>query len=206
MIWSLAGKLVAVSGNTAVVETGGLGFQVFLPASAGNCLPQTGTQVVLYTSLQVKEDSLTLFGFTTTEQRDFFNLLVSVTGIGPRGALSIVDSISGEHFFRAVIKEDLAALMGLPGVGKKTASRLIVELKDKIEKTIFNGKTLDNVPERKTVQEEAMEGLVSLGYDPDEVAWLIQKLVSDDRHKNSDSSEIIRCVLKSMACREEEQG
>lgn len=133
MITSLAGTLVSTSALTAIVETGGIGYEVQIPLTTAERLPLPGQPVRLHTLAVYREDSQTLYGFTTIEERDFFRLLVEkVTGIGPKSALSILSKLSLPTLRGAIAAGDIALLAKCPGIGRKTAERLVVELRDKM--------------------------------------------------------------------------
>jgi len=132
MIAHLYGEVVAVAPDSVVVDVGGVGYRCLIPNSTRSRLPSVGQMVRLLTSLQVREDALTLYGFLTPEEHELFNLLLRVDGIGPKVALGILSAITPESFRRAVALEDVAALCRLPGIGKKTAQRLLLDLKDKV--------------------------------------------------------------------------
>jgi Holliday junction DNA helicase RuvA len=132
MISELRGTLIEKSPAGIVVDVGGVGFRLLVPLSTYRELPDEGTAVRLLTHLHVKEDALDLFGFATPEERAIFLALVSVSGIGPKLALAILSGLSPEVFHRAVVEEDLGLLTSISGIGRKTAQRIIVELKEKL--------------------------------------------------------------------------
>jgi Holliday junction DNA helicase RuvA len=133
MITSIHGTLVATSPLLAVIETGGLGYDVHIPVTTAEKLPAPGAQVKLHTLAVYREDAQTLYGFATVEERDFFRLLIEhVTGVGPKGALTIMSKLSLSLLENAIRAGDIATLANCPGIGKKTAERLVVELKSKL--------------------------------------------------------------------------
>src|SRR5580704_15796960 len=133
MITSIHGTLVATSPLLAVIETGGLGYDVHIPMTTAEKLPATGTQVKLHTLAVYREDAQTLYGFATVEERDFFRLLIEhVTGVGPKGALTIMSKLFLSLLENAIRAGDITTLANCPGIGKKTAERLVVELKSKL--------------------------------------------------------------------------
>lgn len=132
MIARLSGTLAEVTTSLAIVDVNGVGYAVTIPASTYDKLPRTGMPVVLFTHLQVREDSMELFGFASVEERRVFRLLQTASGVGPRLALSILSCMPIEGFCQAVAAQDVKALSRIDGVGKRTAERLIVELKDRI--------------------------------------------------------------------------
>lgn len=132
MIAHLRGTLVAVAADSVVVDVSGVGYRCLVPSSTRSRLPATGEEVRLHTSLQVREDSLTLYGFITREEFDLFELLLRVEGVGPKVALGVLSSSTPENIRRAIAFEDITALCRAPGIGKKTAQRIVLELKDKV--------------------------------------------------------------------------
>ena len=132
MISQLQGKLVAKSPAEVVVSVAGVGFRLLVPLSTYRALGDEGSDAQLFTHLHVREDALDLFGFATPAERSIFLALISVSGVGPKSALTVLSGLSPEVFHRAVITEDLGILTSISGIGKKTAQRLIVELKDRM--------------------------------------------------------------------------
>ena len=133
MITSVSGTLISATPLAAVIETGGLGYEVHVPVTTAERLPSPGQQVKLHTLAVYREDSQTLYGFTTEEERDFFRLLVEkVTGVGPKMALSVLSKLSLPTLKGAIAAGDVGLLAKCPGIGKKTAERLVMELRDKL--------------------------------------------------------------------------
>jgi Holliday junction DNA helicase RuvA len=170
MITSISGLLVAATPLTAIVDTGGFGYEVHVPVTTAERLPDPGQAVKLHTLAVYREDSQTLYGFTTAEERDFFRLLVEkVTGVGPKMALSILSKLSLPTLKGAIAAGDVALLAKCPGIGKKTAERLVIELRDKL-----NPAELGNLPAAKTGSDapapaenkirDAVLALTALGY------------------------------------------
>lgn len=133
MIACLRGELFKKSAETLIVDVGGVGYEVFFPQTAHHRLPETGQQVFLHIQTIVREDAFNLYGFLDSAEKDMFRILVGVSGIGPKGALNILSGISPGDMARAISCDDVARLTRLPGVGKKTAERLCLELKDKVD-------------------------------------------------------------------------
>ena len=171
MITSISGLLVSATPLAAIIETGGLGYEVHIPVTTAERLPPPGQPAKLHTLAVYREDSQTLYGFTTEEERDFFRLLVEkVTGVGPKMALSVLSKLSLPTLKSAIVSGDVALLAKCPGIGKKTAERLVIELRDK-----FGPATTDNaasaradasagiVPSENKIRDAVM-ALVALGY------------------------------------------
>ncbi len=172
MITSISGLLVSATPLTAVIETGGFGYEVHIPVTTAERLPAPGQQVKLYTLSVYREDSQTLYGFTTDEERDFFRMLVEkVTGIGPKMALSVLSKLSLPTLKGAIAAGDVALLAKCPGIGKKTAERLVIELRDKVNPAdlgTVSAPRLEQTPGGPAPVEnkirDAVMALVALGY------------------------------------------
>lgn len=134
MIAGLDGTLEHISADSAIVKVSGISFQVYLPPSALGRLGSPGDRVRLHTYLHLKEDATALFGFATPQELDLFKMLISVSGVGPRSALSMLSSLPADELAAAILSENVDLITQAPGVGKKTASRLVVDLKGKLEK------------------------------------------------------------------------
>lgn len=183
MIAHVRGSLVAATPDSVVVDVAGVGYRCMVPSSTRNRLPAIGSDVLLHTSFQVREDSMTLFGFLTQEEFDLFELLLRVDGIGPKVALGVLSASTPDGFRRSVAFEDINALCRIPGIGKKTAQRMVLELKDKVGSVsgpaagaagasvaaiALNQPTAD-------VGIEALEALMALGYTRVEAAQALEK-------------------------------
>jgi Holliday junction DNA helicase RuvA len=170
MITSIHGTLVATSPLLAVIETGGLGYDVHIPMTTAEKLPATGTQVKLHTLAVYREDAQTLYGFATAEERDFFRLLIEhVTGVGPKGALTIMSKLSLSLLENAIRAGDITTLANCSGIGKKTAERLVVELKSKLGapaagESISLGSSSPAGAAVDSKQHDAVMALMALGY------------------------------------------
>ena len=173
MIVSLQGLLVAASPLHAVIEAGGLGYEVHIPLTTAEKLPAPGVQVKLHTHAIYREDAQLLFGFATLAERDFFRLLIeNVTGVGPKSAITIMSKLSLPVLENAIRVGDIATLAKCPGIGKKTAERLVVELKNKVGGVGLEGaltsadpaKDGQPAPASDTRQRDAVAALTALGY------------------------------------------
>jgi holliday junction DNA helicase RuvA len=171
MIYSVAGKLALKEANFAVVETGGLGLKLFASKQTLEALPAVGTGVTFYCHLHVREDALDLFGFTSPDELDFFEMLISVSGVGPKSALAILDTAPlGE--LSAAIKEGRPDLLTrAAGIGRKTAERVIVELRSKVQ-SAKSGAVVDKMQ----TDSDLVEALMSLGYHRDQARAALGKV------------------------------
>lgn len=143
MISYIRGNLAAVEKDKAVVDVHGVGYGIYMPERALGLLPQTGNEVKIHTYLNVREDAMQLFGFLTRDDLAVFKLLIGVSGIGPKGGLGILSQLSADDLRFAVLSGDVKAISATPGIGKKTAEKLIIELKDKLdlEDMLYHGET-----------------------------------------------------------------
>jgi Holliday junction DNA helicase RuvA len=191
MIARIRGILLQKSPTSVLIETGGIGFQLHIPVSSMNDIGEPGQEVQLFTVLHVREDALQLFGFATRQEKDLFLQLISVSGIGPRLAQSVLSGISVDDFGAAIHQQNFSALSSIPGIGRKTAERLVVELKDKIGITAQPGKTEGRTP----VSEEAVMALLSLGYKRNQAESVIRKLTQES---SMPIEELIRRALREL--------
>ncbi len=179
MIASVSGELIHLGLDHVVVEAGGLGYKVYIPLSTRSKLSDTGSHVRLFTHYHVKEDGVALYGFLTAEERDLFELLQTVQGVGPKVALGVLSGAGPRDFLRAILYEDVTSLTKLPGVGKKTAQRLVMELKEKVGQLWEGTAEKFGVPSKEFVPAdpvaEAVEALVALGYNRAEAAKAVEK-------------------------------
>ena len=193
MIATIRGKMVYKTPTSVILDVSGVGFQVLIPLSSFNALGEVGDEVQLITHLHVREDALQLFGFITQEERWLFTLLISVSGVGPKLAQGVLSGISVGDFQLAVQREDSTALSRVPGIGKKTAERLIVELRDKMDSI---GEEKRSHLGRSSAHEEAVLALCSLGYKRNKAEDVIHKLLNQDSSLSIE--EVIRRALRTL--------
>jgi Holliday junction DNA helicase RuvA len=192
MIGSLRGRITSKTPPQLTVEVGGVGYEVEAPMSTFFQLPALGEEVRLLTHLVVREDAHVLYGFASEEERRLFRSLIRVSGVGPKIALALLSGISVTAFAHCVHNQDIATLTRVPGVGRKTAERLIVEMRDRLV-TAAEGSSLPIAEGGTTAQTEAFDALVALGYRPAEATRLL-KGVAPGTHS---TEELIRRALKS---------
>lgn len=178
MIASIRGTLLFIGVDHAVVETGGVGFQVFAPRNVLGNLGELGSEVRFYTHLHIREDLLALYGFASTDQRHLFETLLGVSGIGPKVALSLLSSAPSDELRTTIAGGDTARLARVPGIGKKTAERLVLELRGKLE--VKGGLPLAGAtPAVQAANAELAEMLVGLGFSAAEANAAIGSLPAD---------------------------
>ena len=188
MISYVRGELAAIEEQKAIIDVGGVGYGVFMSQQSLSLLPPAGNEVKIYTYLNVKEDALQLFGFLTRDDLDIFRLVIGVSGIGPKGGLNILSCMSPDELRFAIMSGDAKAISAAPGIGKKTAEKLIVELRDKvqIEDVLEHAAHGDENSGAGTVsdagggmQAEAVQALVALGYGSAESLRAVKKTSPD---------------------------
>lgn len=179
MISYIKGELAAVGEEQVVVEVQGIGYGIFMPGQAMTMLPPIGSEVKIHTYLNVREDAMQLFGFLTKDDLKVFRLLIGVNGIGPKGGLNILSKMTPDDLRFAVLAGDVKAISAAPGIGKKTAEKLIIELKDKlnIDDVLTKEEEVMSVPSgRADMQSEAVQALVALGYGSAESLKAVKKV------------------------------
>lgn len=199
MIERLRGTIIAKQAPEVIIDVGGVGYEVRVPMTTIYQLPGVGEESILLTHFVVREDAQQLFGFVREIDRRLFRDLIKVNGVGPKLALAILSGMDTEQFADCLNRNDVNALVALPGVGKKTGERLLVEMRDKAGQWLADvlptqsaASAISNTP--SDIRGEAEQALVALGYKPTEASRLISAVESDD----SDSSEgLIRAALKS---------
>ncbi|MDO9620942.1 MAG: Holliday junction branch migration protein RuvA [Moraxellaceae bacterium] len=198
MLTRLSGLLIEKIAPTAVIDVNGVGYEVDLPLNTFYQLPALGENVVLWTHLSVREDAHQLFGFSDRNMLQTFRTLIKVSGVGPRLALAILSGMDTEALRVCLAQEDITTLTRIPGVGKKTAERLIIELRDKLGKPALKvlGQASGNLSLMPTLNasEEAEQALVALGYKPIEA----QRAIKAVANKELETAELVRAALKGL--------
>lgn len=200
MIGFLQGVLVHKEPPLLLLDVGGVGYEVEAPMSTFFNLPAAGETVRLRTHLLVREDQHTLFGFWTEGERRLFRDLLKVSGVGARTALGLLSGMSVEAFVRAVEANDLAALTRLPGIGRKTAERLVIEMRDRVRHPGFTTNLAagrDQAGTPADARTEALDALLALGYKPPEARRMLDQVAGD----GFSTEEILRQVLRSAVVR-----
>ena len=200
MITFLDGKLVSALPTQATVDVNGVGYEVFIPLSSYDKLPTVGQPIRILTHLAVREDAHILYGFMTVPERDLFRLLVNnVSGIGPKLALAVLSGMSVSNFKTAVVNSDIAAISKISGLGKKTAERIILELKDKLGvAAAWEAATAAYAPTPEQEQaNEAVLALIALGYKLVDAHKAVRDLQTQGQAKSAE--ELVKLALKKMA-------
>lgn len=202
MIGRLRGNILEKQPPLVLLEAHGVGYEIYMPMTCFYELPELQHEAVIFTHFVVREDAQLLFGFNSKQERALFRELIKVIGVGPKLALAILSGMSAQQFVTAVEKEEIASLVKLPGVGKKTAERLVVEMKDRFKgmhgdlfggDSAFTLTTPSAEPETNDAESEAVAALVSLGYKPQEASRMISKVGRPD----ADCETLIREALRA---------
>ena len=201
MISYIRGTLVDCEEDKVIVDVGGVGYGIYMAGSAMGMLPPAGSEVKLHTYLSVKEDAMKLYGFFTRDDLRVFKLLIGVNGIGPKGGLGVLSVLSPDDLRFAVLSNDVKAICAAPGIGKKTAEKLILELKDKLHLE----DVLDHLEEAPAsgassggqgeVQSEAVQALVALGYGSTEALRAVKQV---EMQADTDVETVLKQALKYM--------
>ena len=196
MIGRLAGILLHKEPPSLLLDVSGVGYELEAPMSTFYDLPAIGQGVTLYTHLVVREDAHLLYGFSRVSQRQLFRNLLKVNGVGPRVALAILSGLSDQEFMQCLLHEDIGRLTKVPGIGRKTAERLIIEMRDKVDQGLLKGGgTARPASASPDPVQEAVSALIALGYKPPEASRAVQNLNQD----GLSSEELIRQALRGMA-------
>lgn len=198
MISWLQGILLDKRLPSVVLNVNGVGYEVEVPMSALHDLPTLGEQATLHIHMVVREDAQLLFGFNSSEQRDLFRSLIKVNGVGPKVALAVLSTLSGEELMGAMVNEDVSQLCKVPGIGKKTAQRLVVELKDRLEKEFANvitASTETDTAQTSSInaQQDAIAALIALGYKASQASRVVKSLSAES------GEELIRQSLRILS-------
>lgn len=200
MISYVRGELAAFEKDKVIVDVNGIGIGVFMPQRLMGMLPAAGNEVKIYTYMNVREDVIQLFGFLTRDDVMLFKMLIGVSGIGPKGGLSILSCLSADDLRFAVLSGDAKAISAAPGIGKKTAEKLILELKDKLDlEEMFDRGTKMSAdseasPAMGDIQSEAVQALVALGYGSTESLRAVKKVGAE----YETVEEVLKAALKHL--------
>jgi Holliday junction DNA helicase RuvA len=197
----ISGKLIEKNAASAIVEAGGVGYQLHIPVSTFAALPQAGSLVKVLTYFVVREDAQMLYGFYTEEERQIFRLLLSVSGVGPKIGLTVLSGIAISELKRAIIDGNLAVLTGVPGIGRKTAERLVVELREKmvLEDKRGTSSAVEKLQEQDARIEDSLRALMELGYRKQNAQEAIRKAVKTLEAEKYSVPDLIRASLKYVS-------
>ena len=200
MINYIIGKLVDVDEDKLIIDNSNIAFEMYFPKSNIRNLPEIGQEVKIYTYMAVKEDDISLYGFFTKEDKQMFMKLITVSGVGPKGALSIISAFGFSELVKIISNADAKSISTVSGIGSKTASKIIIELSDKIKKLNFTS-GIDLIKENNAysdkitkVQDEVIEALCSLGYQKKSATDMVRSIDIDE---NTTADELLKIALKT---------
>jgi holliday junction DNA helicase RuvA len=203
VIGRIRGILLEKKAPDILVEVRGVAYELQAPMSSFYQLPAIGSEVVLHTHFVVREDAQLLYGFFSQQERVLFRSLIKVSGVGPKMALTILSGMAADEFVRTINNNDIAAMVKMPGIGRKTAERLIIEMRDRLKDWHDGSPDIAAAPAGRQTEERQMSAdaetaLIALGYKPQEAARIIVQVLKLNTELNS-SEELIRLALRSMA-------
>lgn len=198
----IKGELAEKNIDHIVVETGGIGYLIYVPAQSIDYLPDEGDQIKVYTYLYIREDAMVLYGFLTKDDLEIFKMLITVSGIGPKGGLGILSTLSADDLRFAILSGDSKTISKAPGIGAKTAQRVIIDLKDKMSLEEAFEKKLDNNADgvqktlNSSIKNDVVMALSALGYSSAESLKAVSKVdITDDM----DVEDVLKLALKNMS-------
>lgn len=198
----IKGELAEKNTDHIVVEAGGIGYLIYVPVQSIDYLPDEGEQIKVYTYLYIREDAMVLYGFLTKDDLEIFKMLITVSGIGPKGGLGILSTLSADDFRFAILSGDSKTISKAPGIGAKTAQRIIIDLKDKMSLEEAFEKKLDNNADNvqkalnSSTKNDAVMALSALGYSSAESLKAVSKV---DITEDMDVEDVLKLALKNMS-------
>lgn len=197
MITHICGLLTEKKAPSLTIDVNGIGYEIYAPMSTFYQLPDTGNKITLLTHFVVREDAQLLFGFFTEQERKLFRALIKVNGVGPKLALTVLSGMETDHFVQCIQTQNAGALTHIPGVGKKTAERLIVEMRDALSQwnAPIISESLIELADPNQVIQDAISALVALGYKPNDAKNVVNKVHQSDHNHE----QLIRLALQQMA-------
>jgi len=204
MIAQIRGKLIFKEVSMVIIDNHGIGYEILIPLSTYYELPEVGSEVGLLIYTCFKQDAILLVGFCTEKEKHLFKLMISIAGIGPRLAVNVLSGINSDELISAIANNDLKRILKVPGLGKKMAERVILELRDKISEWKPKEGSVKHIEDRKAminksiIEEDAMSALINLGYKNQDAKDAIDKVMSED-HENNSLDVILKEALKMLA-------
>lgn len=199
MIGQIKGIIVSKLAPDVLVDVQGIGYEILVSLGTFFDLPEVGESCTIHTHFVVRDDAQLLFGFSSLQERALFRSLIKVNSVGPKMALGILSGMSASDFAHAVHSNDVATLVKLPGVGKKTAERLVIEMRDRLDDVdSSSSESRTNVEKQPDIQHEAESALIALGYKPQDAAKMISRV---EDNEITSAEQLIRRALKSMVAK-----
>jgi Holliday junction DNA helicase RuvA len=199
MIYSIKGKLDYANDSFIVIDNNGIGYKVFISGKFFERLPSIGSDIKVYTHMNIREDDISLYGFASQEELEIFKILLGINGVGPKAAISILTALTVQELYMAVISEDIKAITKANGIGTKGAQRIVLELKDKLKMEDMLDVAYDNsvgvTPQAQDVSGDVIMALTSLGYSQSEAVMAVRKV---DNSSDMDTEQLLKAALKKM--------
>ncbi len=197
MIYGLRGKLAAKGTASIAIDVGGVSYEVNIPVSTYDAVGSLGEEVAVFTVMVVREDDMQLYGFATEDERRLFKLLIGVNGIGPKTALGVLSSASVADIYGFISNSNTSALTAVPGIGRKTAERMVLELRDKIGRIELSvqGEAIEG---KEEIRSGAVEALVALGYSRMQCERAVREVLKRDASTGNSVEELVRAALKEV--------
>lgn len=196
MIGRLRGQIAQISPQQLLIDVGGVGYEVEISLNTFAALADVKSEAVVFTHLVVREDAQLLFGFSSADERELFRTLIKVNGVGPKMALAILSGLDAASFAACILDGDVKTLTGLPGVGKKTAERLIIEMRDKVT-TLAGEQRPENDAVTANIADDAEAALIGLGYRPQEAALALSKLEDSGQDLEALIKQALKILMKA---------
>lgn len=196
MIGRLRGQIAQISPQQLLIDVGGVGYEVEISLNTFAALADVKSEAVVFTHLVVREDAQLLFGFSSADERELFRTLIKVNGVGPKMALAILSGLDASSFAACILDGDVKTLTGLPGVGKKTAERLIIEMRDKVT-TLAGEQRPENDAVTANIADDAEAALIGLGYRPQEAALALSKLEDPGQDLEALIKQALKILMKA---------
>lgn len=198
MIGQLTGKILHKSPTETIIDIGGTGYQVHIPVTTFDRLPDIGETVTVYTYLHVREDALQLYGFFTKQDKELFRRLITISGVGPKLAQTVMSGLSYDELIRAIQQGNIVQLNKIAGVGRKTAERLVIELRDKLAEVRLAEET-DRVKTPDSIQTEALLALTTLGYSRSAAENALRSALAERNGEDITIEELIKAALRRLS-------
>ena len=198
MIAHLRGRLLTKTPNQAIVDCNGVGYEVTISVATFSALPSEGAEVALHIHTHVREDQLALFGFSETQEKRLFEKLLTISGIGPKLAITVLSGIDATRLVNAIRSGDHATLTRIPGIGKKTAERVVLELKDKLDDLAITIPTTTGVPHHGAAGDDALSALVNLGYARPIAQKAIETAITKNPEAAHDFETLFRAAMAAI--------
>ncbi len=197
MIARIQGKLIYKSTHHLIVDVNGVGYQIYVPLSTYYALPETGETLQLRIVTIVREDAFNLFGFFTQKEQEMFEYLISVSKIGPKVGLNTLSGMSADELKEAILQGDIEKINSIPGIGKKTAERIVLELKEKVGKIVLDTSSVDSaIPSAKAELKDALSALINLGYKRSSAESALKKVTADLKNNENEDSITVESLIK----------